>query len=674
MGNLFSRFKIGSRIFFGFLVVLFLLVAVAGVGILASQVGTGAFATFNHVVVDTLRITNIDRNIAAMRRDIISYSHTGDERAVARVREIQTFLTGELSGETDERRSEELSANLAFMHELFTRYSGNFDKLIGLRTRRDKLVDDILAPMGLQMSGDLFQIVEEAMYVDNFKEMALASYALQSLMQARLSAVGYLASPDTKLADIVRSQVFIFINSAWDLKHRLNSKDHVETIEKIAEQAPKYLEAFMELVGLVQEIEVLVNETMTEDAEEFSNITASTVALQTMAMDDKMAASKNEMTSASNLGKIIALIALVIGLFFAFVIARGITGPIKAMTDSMQKLAAGNNYVDIPSENAKDEIGEMAKAVAIFKQNAIEVERLQVEQSQSQTRLEKERKKAMLELVESFEMSVRGIVHIVSSSATELQAQAESLANVASGTMRQSQAVASAAEIASSNVSTVAVASEELGSSIGEIGRQVMASADVSRSAVKEAEKVNAMVRGLADSAVKIDQVVNLINDIASQTNLLALNATIEAARAGDAGKGFAVVAGEVKNLANQTARATGEISSQVAAVQAATRDAVDSIKGIGLTINKLNEIGSAIACAVEEQGAATREIARNVEQAAGGTQDVSRNISGVTESSTETGRAASQLLEAARELSVQSENLREDVDKFIAYVRNSNS
>jgi len=271
---------------------------------------------------------------------------------------------------------------------------------------------------------------------------------------------------------------------------------------------------------------------------------------------------------------------------------------------------------------------------------------------------------------DDFERDVSSMVGVISSAATELQTTAQSMATTAEQTTQQASAVANAAEQASENVQTVAAATEELTASIQEISRQVSQSTHIAGSAVEEAQRTNIMVQGLAEAAGKIGQVVKLINDIASQTNLLALNATIEAARAGDAGKGFAVVAGEVKNLANQTAKATDEISAQIAAVQAATKDAVGAIQGIGSTISKISEIASAIAAAVEEQGAATQEIARNVQQAAMGTGAVTNNIGSVTHAAGETGHAAHEVLSAAGELSRQSERLNSQVNHFLTDVR----
>ena len=275
-----------------------------------------------------------------------------------------------------------------------------------------------------------------------------------------------------------------------------------------------------------------------------------------------------------------------------------------------------------------------------------------------------------VEMADNFESNVKTVVESVASASTEMEMSARSLSFTAEQTSGQSTAVAAAPEEASTNVQTVAAAAEQLAQSVEEVGRQVQQSSNIARNAVEEAQRTNEEVEGLATAAEKIGEVVGLINDIASQTNLLALNATIEAARAGEAGKGFAVVATEVKSLADQTATATDEISSQIGAIQSATEHAVNAIKGISGTINELSEISAAIASAVEEQSAATREIAQSVEQAAAGTADVSQNIAGVTNGAQQTGEAASQVLEAASELSKQAEALRTQVDGFLVEVR----
>ncbi len=351
-------------------------------------------------------------------------------------------------------------------------------------------------------------------------------------------------------------------------------------------------------------------------------------------------------------------------------IVRGITGPVALMTSAMSELASGNLETEVPARGRKDEIGEMSNAVQMFKENALEVKRLEREHEAAQQRAEQEKREIMMQMADDFDASVGGVVNSVSSAATQMQSSAQTMTDTAAQTTSQSSAASTAAEEASSNVQTVASAAEELSSSISEISRQVAQSTQIAGEAVAEVDGANEKVQGLAQAAQKIGEVVALITDIADQTNLLALNATIEAARAGEAGKGFAVVASEVKNLANQTAKATEEISNQIGGIQDATHDAVAAIGSIGGTIGRMSEIASTIAAAVEEQGAATQEIARNVEQASSGTTEVSANIANVSQGAEQTGQSASEMLAAAGELSRQSEALRGEVDNFLAQIR----
>jgi methyl-accepting chemotaxis protein len=351
-------------------------------------------------------------------------------------------------------------------------------------------------------------------------------------------------------------------------------------------------------------------------------------------------------------------------------LSLGVSGPLRRMTDAMSRLANGDTGIAVPGAGRGDEIGAMAGAVQVFKDNILRTRALEAETEAARAGAEALRRETMHTLADRFEAAVGGVVEQVGTAATQLQATAGSMSANASQTAQRSVAVAAAADQAAANVTTVAAAAEELGSSVEEIGRQVQGSATLSREAVSEAAQTTTFVRDLSEAAQRIGDVVAMISTIAGQTNLLALNATIEAARAGEAGRGFAVVAAEVKELANQTARATDEITGQIARIQASTGQAVDAIGGITGRIREISDVATSIAAAVEEQGAATQEIVRNVAQASIGTGEVTQNVSGVANAAEETGAAAAQVLASASDLSRQSEQLGTQVVQFLATIR----
>ncbi|GLQ04861.1 methyl-accepting chemotaxis protein [Sneathiella chinensis] len=395
---------------------------------------------------------------------------------------------------------------------------------------------------------------------------------------------------------------------------------------------------------------------------------------------------------------VIGIVALLVAMVLNFLMTRLIRGPIVSMTDVMAKLAEGDRTVDVPAQDQKDEIGAMARAVQIFKDTAIEQERLREEaarnaerqaemerqsRAEEEQRAEEERRREQAEnlekqrradeisaLIEDFERQVSEVLETVAAAAMELQDTASSMSSTATMSQDLATGVATASTEASQNVQTVASAAEELTSSINEISRQVQQANKVSEKAVVEAKNSTASVQTLAETANKISEVVNMINDIAGQTNLLALNATIEAARAGEAGKGFAVVASEVKSLATQTARATEEIASQIGDMQTATGGAVTAIATIDDVINSIRESTVSISSAIEQQSAATNEISRNVQEASNGTREVSSKIETVSVKAGETGAAAAQVQSAAQRLDELSGRLKSGIEGFLTKVR----
>ncbi|UPK25505.1 methyl-accepting chemotaxis protein [Bradyrhizobium sp. 195] len=450
-------------------------------------------------------------------------------------------------------------------------------------------------------------------------------------------------------------------------------QQQIEAVRKqeLALDGKKDSEASAQLAKFASEVDRTRKETLAPINEEISELANQITEFAKQKSREARAEAEAEAVSVGRTsfvtGVLVALVLIGTCIFSVFSIAR----PMRALTVAMEKLAGGDFSVVLPGLGRKDEVGEVAGAVEKFKVVSEQKARAEADARMRQDQIAAEQRKAeMYRLADSFEGAVGEIVGTVSSASTELEGSATTLTSTAERTQELTTMVAAASEEASTNVQSVASATEELSSSITEISRQVQESARVASEAVSQARTTTDRVGELSKAAARIGDVVELINTIAGQTNLLALNATIEAARAGEAGRGFAVVASEVKALAEQTAKATGEIGQQIAGIQSATEQSVGAIRDISDTIEKLSEISSTIAAAVEEQGAATQEISRNVQQAAAGTHQVSSNITDVQRGASETGSASSQVLSAAQMLSGDSNRLKLEVSKFLGTVR----
>ncbi|GAB3125583.1 methyl-accepting chemotaxis protein [Novispirillum itersonii] len=385
---------------------------------------------------------------------------------------------------------------------------------------------------------------------------------------------------------------------------------------------------------------------------------------------DREAAQAGAFRMSYQVSLIGGIVSVVVAVAACLLLARGISTPIRAMTGAMTALAAGDLTITVTGTARRDEVGDMARALEVFKAGALENRRLEAEQSVMKARAEEERQKAMLALADEFESTVSGVMQAVSQAAVRMQQAADGMVSTAEQTSRQASATAAAAGQTSANVQTVAAATEEMSASLVEISKQVEISSQVAARAVGDARRTNETIAGLTAAAQKIGEVVTLIQAIAGQTNLLALNATIEAARAGEAGKGFAVVANEVKSLATQTAHATGEIANQITMIQMETAGAVQAIEAITETINTMSEITTVIASAVEEQNAATSEISRNVTQAATGTEEVTANLTDVQSAARHARTVASEVLGEADTLSREAGALGQAVDRFLGSIR----
>ena len=512
----------------------------------------------------------------------------------------------------------------------------------------------------------------------SYQVLEQANLLTGAMVNAETGVRGYLVSTDEHFLEPYGNASGAF-RSAWDKAKALMADNPAQ--QRRLDEIKKDSDAWFE--GVAQKEISLVKSGQVEAARQLA---ASGVGKKSMDglravvkevtdAESSLLSARTSLTSDALSSTYLAIIVGCIGLVVfvvlgLFAVNLSLTRPMVQMTDAMGRLANGNLTIEILNVDRRDEIGEVAKAVQVFKDNAIRVQQLEAEQKNAEAHAAAQRKADMDELAGEFEAAVGKIVDTVSSASTELEAAAGTLSQTASSTQSLSLKVASASNQASGSVQSVASATEEMASSIGEIGRQVETSTRIAREAVVQAEATDQRIAVLISSAGRIGDVVALINAIAGQTNLLALNATIEAARAGEAGRGFAVVAAEVKELAAQTAKATHEISEQVGAIQSATEGSVAAIKDIARTIDSISQITSTIAAAVEEQNAATLEISRSVQQAAVGTSQVADSITHVNNGAAETGSASGQVLSAARALSADSNRLKLEIRKFLESVR----
>ncbi len=665
-----TRFAIGVRIYAGFAIVLALLVAVAAVGYLGLAGTEQRLAEYRSVADNALQATEAERDFGEMRRQALAFADSGDEAAARRARELAQEIRGETDRAIGAVKSEDVRQLLRDFAEHVDEYAKSLEHLVKARQARDVAVNQEMNVHGAAARQKLTQIIQSAMADGDYEAAALAGMAQERLSLGRINALRFLDQPERKNADAARQEIQEFQRSATTLEARLQNPTRKQLAGEALALSGKYATAFGQVVQAVDQYHALVSETMRSSAEEAMAHAGELVELQRRRLGQVAEEASAGIADTQKFGLVSSALAFALGGLLAWLISAGITRPVKAMTETMEKLAAGDKTVAIPATENRDEIGAMAKTVQVFKDNALRVDALQREQEEAKAHAEADKKRAMASLAQEFEAAIGGIVRALSGSASEMQAAAQTMSATAAQTSHQAIAVAAASEQATANVGTVATAGEELSSSIAEIGRQVGQSTRIAGQAVDQAKATDAKVQGLVEAAQRIGDVVKLINDIAGQTNLLALNATIEAARAGEAGKGFAVVASEVKSLANQTAKATDEIAAQINAIQGATKESVAAIQSIGQTIAQVSEIATTIAAAVEQQGAATSEIARNVQQAAKGTQEVTTNIGDVNRAATATGAAASQVLAAAGALSQQSDALRAQVDAFLAKVR----
>jgi methyl-accepting chemotaxis protein len=494
--------------------------------------------------------------------------------------------------------------------------------------------------------------------------------ASTSFNAARAAAWRYAVTFKPEVKELVSGKIAATIEALKGARLLAGEKELAAEIDGLVAATDRFKISAEEAVNAEFQKSRVLNERIRPAATEI----AARISNAVTGANEMLAIRQGELLTELNR---IATVALVVGLLVVLMLIGSsvfsvltIARPIRRIGDVLLELATGNKTIEVPFATRGDEVGDAARAAKTFKENLIRIEQMEAAQKSAEATAAAARKAEMVKLANEFQAAIGGIVNTVSSASSQLEAAAGTLTATADNTQELSGMVAAASEEASTNVGSVAAAAEEMSASVTEIGRQVHDSSRIAGEAVKQAEKTDARIHELSQAAGRIGDVVKLITAIAEQTNLLALNATIEAARAGEAGRGFAVVASEVKALAAQTAKATEEIGTQIASMQAATLDSVGAIKEIGATITRIAEIAQTIASTVEEQGAATAEIARNVGEAAKGTAEVAEKITQVNRGASATGTASGQVLTSARSLSKESGHLKAEVEKFLNTVR----
>ena len=663
-----DNLKVSTKISTNSGLILLLLLVCSGVTIYGLETAKQYFADYRSLTVQTVSAAEVQTNMQSARIGVTGFILNGNRQAAGIVVENVTLAQENIQRILDQIEDPAITARMEGAASQIRAYNQTFQSLLPMQERREELMGKMIA-LGEASSAALNGLMTGMQQEFNTDGVFMAGQAMRQLMLAEIQATLFLSENGSKQVDAFADHISQLKEMMVGLDVIVSSTEGRQHVDTLTTAIPQYETLFSEVVGIILRRNATVSHRLDRMGPQIANDLDQIKGDNAAQMREIGEAAFIAIDRSFIIGAGVSAFALLAGIALSVLIGRGIARPIIGMTQAMTALAGGDKETEIPAQDRKDEVGQMAGAVQVFKENMIRADELATQQAVEQQAREK-RAQAIERMTQDFDAAVAGVLAQVGAATAQLQSTASSMSATAEETNHQAGAVAAASEQAAANVQTVAAASEELYSSIQEIGRQVSQSSTIADKASKDARKTNEQVEALALAAQKIGEVVRLIQDIAEQTNLLALNATIEAARADEAGKGFAVVASEVKSLATQTAQATEQIGQQIGSIQTETTSAVAAIREIGDTISEINDIAANIAAAVEEQGAATQEISRNVQEAAKGTQEVSTNIVGVTQAAAETGQAADQVTHSAGNVANQSEELRLAVENFLKGVR----
>lgn len=664
----FPAVRFRMRVTLGFAAVL----AISVLSMVLAYVGferiSSGVVSYRTSVAESGLARSIDRELTSYQALTRYYVLTSREEDAKAAKAAEASLKEAIDQSMKVTRDSARLDKITKLSREFTTFTKVFADILAVKGQNDTIASNQLSRTSLMLRNKIDDLGDTAIMAglasvqDQIKEITTQFITATSLVNT------YISKAEEKTSNAATARIKFLQNSFATIyanDDKINGK-----VKEIVAETKLYADAFVKFIENTKKVDGLVQE-MSE--------TAGAITQLSSAMKSDLLADQQRIEAESDITirdterqvMVLGIGGFIVGAILAMLLGRSIAKPMTTMCAAMRKLAAGDFEVVLPGLGRRDELGDMASAVEEFKVQAIAKAEREAAAQEEQNRVAGAARRAeLIRFADDFESAVGTIVSNVSASAGQLETAASTLTRTAESTESLSGQAAGVSDEASSNMQSVATATEELSLSVNEIGRQVQNSSRIADSAVEQARQTDARIGELSRAAQRIGDVVDLITAIAEQTNLLALNATIEAARAGDSGRGFAVVASEVKSLASQTAKATEEISTQIAGMQNATRESVSAIKQIGNTIGEISGIASAIASAVEQQGAATREIAQNVQRVAHGTQQVATNITEVNRGATETGVASEQVLNSAQTLSSESTRLRAELDRFMENIR----